>query len=75
MKSFPPFPTGRGLRRPLGLPLPFCFQPFKEKGSTRLSVLYCSILGELFPDGDSCTSSLSPATQIRAVSVFSCVIS
>lgn len=66
MKSFPPVPTGRELRMPLGLPLPFCFQPYERKAVLGCLFFIAAFQGETaFPVKDSCTSSLSPAAQIR----------
>lgn len=70
LKSFPLFPTGRGLRRPLGLPLPFCFQPYKRKAALRCLFFISVFWGQTaFPVENLYTSSLSPTTQIRAVFV------
>lgn len=41
LKYFPLFPTERGLRRPLGFPLPFCFQPYKRRAALGCSLPQC----------------------------------
>lgn len=52
LKSSPPFPTGGGLRRPLGVPYQFSFQVCKRKVA-----LGCLFFTVVLPSGRNCISS------------------